>query len=210
MKTPIVHALLIVSIFLTPTLVWAAPKDLPDDLRGRYFMVVWAYQGRAPIDSHSFASFYNGDDLSKGQVAPATISWLSATGVVHPLQFEVGRNFSLTETLAMACQGGKRVLSWGPYEIKPELYQRALARIELLRSGKVAYSGIGFRPGAMNCIQAAGDIAPIPFRPGSSWGLAASETIVRHLRRFFKNGGQPNDTVAQSVMSNGCETVAKR
>jgi hypothetical protein len=208
MKKLIVYILLIVSVLLTPNFAAAALKA--EDLRGRYFMVVWAYQGHAPIDSHSFASFYNGDDLAEGKVAPATISWLSATGVVHPLQSESGRNFSLTETLAMACQGGKRVASWGPYEIKPELYQRALARIELLRSGKVAYSGIGTRPGAMNCIQAAGDIAHIPFRPGSSWGIAASEAIVRHLRRFFNNGGQPNDAVAQSVMLNGCQGVADR
>ena len=139
-------------------------------------------------------------------MTPATISWLSASGVVHPLEIEVGRNFSLSETLTMACRGGKRVASWGPYEIKPELYERALARIELLRSGKVAYSGIGSRPGAMNCIEAAGDIAAAhAFRPGSSWGAAASETIVRHLRRFFKNGGEPNDAIAQSVMSNGCQ-----
>jgi hypothetical protein len=181
-----------------------------EDLRGRYFMVIWAYQGHAPIDSHSFASFYSGDDLAEGRVTPATISWLSVTGVVHPLHSEVGRNFSLTETLAMACQGGKRVGSWGPYEINPELYQRALARIALLKSGKVAYSGIGSRPGAMNCIEAAGDIAAHAFRPGSSWGLTASETIVRHLRRFFKNRGQPNDAVAQFVMSNGSQGIANR
>jgi hypothetical protein len=60
----------------------------------------------------------------------------------------------------------------------------------------------------MNCIEAAGDIGHIPLRPGSSWGLAASEAIVRHLRRFFKSG-QPND-IAQSVMSQGCENIATR
>ena len=210
MKTLIVYLLLIVSICLTPIIVRAAAKDLPEDLRGRYFVVIWAYQGHAPTDSHSFASFYNGDDLADGRVTPATISWLSATGDVHPLQVEEGRNFSLTETLAMACQGGKRVANWGPYEISADLYRRALARIELLRSGQVAFSAVGSRPGAMNCIQAAGDLGHSPFRPGSSWGLAASEAIVRHLHRFFKNGGQPNYTIAQSVMSKGCPEIAKR
>jgi hypothetical protein len=209
MKTLTIYALLIVSVFL-PTHLWAAPRELPEDVGGRYFMVVWAYQGHGPIDSHSFASFYKGDDLAQGRVTAATISWLSVSGVVHPLRLEAGRNFSLTETLAMACQGGKQVASWGPYEIKLELYQRALARIELLSSGKVAYSGVGSRPGAMNCIQAAGDITHIPFRPGSSWGIAASEAIVRHLRRFLRNGGQPNDTIAQSVMANGCQDIANR
>jgi hypothetical protein len=182
----------------------------PEDLRGRYFVVIWAYQGHAPTDSHSFASFYDGDDLADGRVTPSTISWLPATGVVRPLQIEQGRNFSLTETLAIACEGGKRVANWGPFEIKADLYRRALARIELLRSGKVAFSAVGFPPGAMNCIEAAGDIGHTRFHPGSSWGLGASEAIVQHLRRFFKNGGRANDTIAQSVMSKGCRSIAKR
>ena len=210
MKMLIVYLSLTVSICLTPILMGAVPKALQQDMRGRYFMVIWAYQGHAPTDSHSFATFYDGDDLADNRVTPATISWLPATGTVHPLQVEEGRNFSLTETLALACQSGKRVANWGPYEISADLYRRALARIELLRSGKVAFSALGFRPGTMNCIQAAGDIAHTPFRPGSSWGLAASQAIVRHLRRFFKNGGQTNDTIAQSVMSNGCQNIAKR
>jgi hypothetical protein len=211
MKTLTLYSLLIVSFCLISILLMgAAPKDFPEDMRGRYFMVIWAYQGQAPTDSHSFATFYDGDDLADGRVTPATISWLPATGTVHPLQVEEGRNFSLAETLAVACQNGKRVANWGPYEISADLYRRALARIELLRSGKVAFNALGFHSGAMNCIEAAGDIAHTPFRPGSSWGLAASQAIVRHLRRFFKNGGQPNDTIAQSVMSKGCQNIAKR
>jgi len=39
-------------------------------LRGRYFLMVWGYQGpgNAPKDSHSFAAFYDGDDLADGRV----------------------------------------------------------------------------------------------------------------------------------------------
>ena len=209
MRTLLVSIFLLAIIDLAPLISWTAPKNLPGDLRGRYFVVIWAYQGHAPTDSHSFASFYNGDDLAEGRVTPATISWLPASGEVHPLQVERGRNFSLIETLAIACQGGKRVANWGPYEVTADLYRRALARIELLRSGRVAFSAVGSHPHAMNCIEAAGDIGHTPLRPGSSWGVAASEAIVRHLRRFFKSG-QPNDIIAQSVMSQGCDNIAIR
>jgi hypothetical protein len=75
----------------------------------------------------------------------------------------------------MACRDGKRVASWGPYETNFDLYQRALARIRLLASGRVAYSGLALFPGTMNCIKAAGDITDTPLNQGISWGFAASE-----------------------------------
>jgi hypothetical protein len=42
----------------------------------------------------------------------------------------------------------------------------------------------------MNCIEATGDIAETPFRPGLVWGFRASEAVVRHLSPLFKNGGR--------------------
>src|SRR5919204_1970933 len=65
-------------------------------LHDRYFVMVWSYQ--APdndvVKAHTFASFYNGDDLANGKVNPATISWLPSTGVVNPFAIARGRNFS--------------------------------------------------------------------------------------------------------------------
>src|SRR3954469_8416504 len=85
-----------------------------------------------------FASFYDGADLAKRRVNPATISWLPESGRVHLFGVERGRNFTLDQTLALACQSGKKVRSWGPYEISADLYRRALNRIRLLESGSVA------------------------------------------------------------------------
>jgi hypothetical protein len=62
----------------------------------------------------------------------------------------------------------KRVASWGPYETNFDLYQRALARIRLLASGRVAYSGLALFPGTMNCIKAAGEITDAPLNQGIS------------------------------------------
>jgi hypothetical protein len=88
-------------------------------LKGHYFLVVWVYQGPDDdlVHAHTFTSFYRGDDLAKGVVRPATISWLPATGVVQPFGAEKGHNFSLDETLHLACRSGRQVTSWGPYEI---------------------------------------------------------------------------------------------
>jgi hypothetical protein len=204
-KTLVLSLLVFVGAGFDPVLA-QADKEEREALRGRYFIVVWAYQGAGnlPRDSHTFATFYDGEDLAGGHVTPATISWLPATGVVHPLGVERGRNFSLAQTLALACQSGKHVASWGPYEITFRLYRRALARIQLLRSRKVAYGGLSLRPGTMNCIEAAGDITDTPFHWGISWGFAASEAVVRHLSPFFKNRGRINKTVANMPIWNRC------
>ncbi|HEY9713025.1 MAG TPA: hypothetical protein V6C72_06125, partial [Chroococcales cyanobacterium] len=113
-------------------------------LTGRYYLVVWGLQGpdNDVVDSHTFVSFYRGDDLDKGIVKPATISWLPATGVVQVFGSEKGHNFTVAQTLKMACRSGRQVKSWGPYEIEPALYRRALKRIRLLNSGRVQYSMI--------------------------------------------------------------------
>ena len=80
-----------------------AHSGLPS-LQNRYFLVVWGYQGvgNLPRDSHTFLTVYRGDDLAKGRVAPATISWFRATGVVHLVGVERGRNLFLSQTLAIA------------------------------------------------------------------------------------------------------------
>src|SRR3954463_13750067 len=107
---------LILYLFLVASagLAWVpahAHVAAPEALRGRYFMIVWAYEGpgNPPMESHTFATFYNGDDLAQGLSKPVTISWLPATGVVRLLRVERGRNFSLAQTLAMACQTGKQI-----------------------------------------------------------------------------------------------------
>ncbi len=159
----------------------------PGALVGHYFMIVWAYQGPDDdlVHAHTFASFYRGDDLANGTVRPETISWLPAAGAVHLFGSERGRNFSLDDTLRRACGAGRKVTSWGPYEIKPELFRRAMARVQKLQSGQIRYSMITSLPHSMNCITAAGDITPHPLNTGLLWGVAASAEVVRHLSPYF-------------------------
>jgi hypothetical protein len=183
-----------------------AYSDSPS-LQHHYFLVVWGYQGAGnlPRDSHTFLTIYRGDDLAEGRVIPATISWFPADRGVHLVGVERGHNFSLPQTLAIACRGRKHVATWGPYEIPSALYRQVLARIKLLESGRIDYSALSLGPGSMNCIEAAGNITNKPFHPLISWGHQASKATVRHLSPFFKNGGRVNRTVARMVLWNACQ-----
>lgn len=190
------------------SIVPAIAQDENDQtpLNGRYFLVVWSYQGPDDdvVHAHTFTSFYRGDDLARGAVRPATISWLPATGVVQPFGVEKGRNFSLVDTLSMACHAHRRVKSWGPYEIKPELYQSAKKRIRLLESGSIAYSMIDAQPHAMNCITAAGDITPQHLDTGILWGVAASAAVVHHLSPYFVGDGHALRGLADLLKGKAC------
>jgi hypothetical protein len=70
-------------------------------------------------------------------------------------------NLDLPETFRFARELGARVYEWGPYRIRPELYERGLRQIERLNSGRIAYKVLdgAWRPdGASNCIHA----VPVP------------------------------------------------
>ena len=183
-------------------------------LTGRYFLVVWGFQGpdNDVVDSHTFVSFYRGDDLAKGIVKPATISWLPATGVVQLFGSEKGHNFTLAQTLRMACRSGRQLKSWGPYEIKPALFQRALKRIRRLQSGRIQYSMIDSDPGTMNCIDAAGDLTSIPFDSGIAWGFVASDAVVQHLSPYFKQSRTTALSLKRLLTRDACQpsTAASR
>jgi len=160
----------------------AGGKAQAQSLQGRYFVVVWGYEGASisPSDAHTFATFYRGDDLAQGNVHPATISWLPATGVLQFGVVEKGKNFSLGETLALARRRRYRVAAYGPYEIGAKTYSRAMARIRLLNSGRIAYTVINGPAGAMNCIEAAGSVGG-PISTGLSYGFSASTAVAGHL-----------------------------
>jgi hypothetical protein len=64
--------LLVLVVVATP--VFAQPSDV-ESLASRYFVVVWAYEGDAPRDSHTFATFYKGDDLAKGRIPPLLVGF---------------------------------------------------------------------------------------------------------------------------------------
>lgn len=180
-------ALFILFALGTPCIARAQHSAELDDLRGRYFLVVWAYQGPDDdlVHAHTFVSFYRGNDLAKGVIHPVTISWLPATGKVPLFGVVRGHNFSLDQTLSSACRAGRAIKSWGPYEVRPELFRSAMRRVRLLQSHRIKYSMIDAPPKAMNCITAAGDLTQTRLHTGILWGVAASAEVVRHLSPYF-------------------------
>lgn len=198
------------ALVVLSTSLGAEPASHRSALRGHYFVMVWGFQGQDNdvVHSHTFASFYKGDDLSKGIIKPVTISWLPATGVIDPFAAEPGHNFTLAQTLEMACRLNREVKSWGPYAIEPALYQRAVKRVRLLNSGRVQYSMIDTAPRTMNCIDAAGDLTPTPLDTGIAWGFVASDAVVQHLSPYFIHSGRWDQTLKNMIARNACPEPA--
>lgn len=174
----------------------AATTARAESLAGHYFMVVWGYEGRsgAPEQAHTFVSFYRGGELGK----PVTISWLPASGIVRPGVVVPGRNFTLAETLQIARSRGARLRSYGPYEIQPDLYRRAVERAGELNAGRWDYTMVNGPSGAMNCIAAAGGVGG-PITTGFDYGYAASNDVVRHLGRWIIDNPETQQQVAERL-----------
>ncbi len=183
-----------------------------------FYMVMFAAEGspNQARTSHAFATFVREDNGVLTQ--ELTISWLPALGYFGPnssmplLQIVPGRNYSLDETVSLS--PGRHVSFWGPYEITPQLFSRAQARVGYLRSGATSYkmmvllrnlrgnAGRNQPGGAINCIMALSDIGGY-LDTGTSWGIAASGQVLSFLAplvlddiRFSSYG---HDDIAQKM-----------
>src|ERR1700687_729114 len=134
-----------------------------------YYMIVYGAQRtpNVPRFTHTFATFVKatgeGNDKTKYKVEEHTISWIAKTKeiVVARAKPEPGVNLSLKESMDLAASLEEKVSMWGPFEIKKDLYDRALKQIDRLESAKVGYKAIDlrFRPEtAINCIHAVSDL----------------------------------------------------
>jgi hypothetical protein len=177
-----------------------------------YYMIVYSAQRapNAPRFSHTFATFVkatgDGNDNTKYKIEPHTISWIAKTKeiVVARLKPEPGVNLSLKESLELAVSLEEKISMWGPFEIKKELYDRALKQIDRLESNKVQYKAVDlrFRPDtAINCIHAVSDIdADNGFLDvGTASGNEASRAVAGHLRRWIIKPEKTYDWVSKKL-----------
>jgi hypothetical protein len=179
-------------VLLLP-LLFLTPSVQADEL---YFMAVFgAQRGRTqPAYAHTFATFVKltgeGPCLDTYQIESHTISWLPTRLVVELmcLSPEAGTNFDLPTSLQIAYTQGATVTMFGPFQIKAELYDRALEHIDRLESGKIRYKAIdtGFRTAvASNCIHAVSDLTvnrPCLRVASPGWGVFASHLVALRLR----------------------------
>ncbi len=138
---------------------------LPGQAAERYYLMVFGSQldQSQPRYTHSFAVFVKatGEGLFPEHYAleAHTISWMPRALEIHLARLcpERGVNLGLHETIRYVLGEGERISYWGPYEIEPELYCRALRQIAVLNSGEVAYKAVdtGYPTDrASNCIHA--------------------------------------------------------
>ena len=160
--------------------------------KARFYMAVFAQDTnpRAAQTAHTFATFVKTD----GEKFEAhTISWLPRGDNVKLLKRpEPGVNLDLKASLDRAAGMKAQVFEWGPFEIKPALYDLALKHIALLNSGKVLYKAVDLVPERggeiiSNCIHAVTDIDMENGRTklGPQFGVDASEAVVEHLSRWI-------------------------
>jgi hypothetical protein len=156
-----------------------------------YYVSVFAFDSvpRRAQYSHTFATFIKS---SGGSVEAHTISWFpqSRRIEVARTQSEPGMNLDLDQTLRFARSLDARVYEWGPYRIRPELYERGLRQIERLNSGRIAYKVLdgAWRPdAASNCIHAVSDIDADDgyLTVDGAYGVEASTRVVEHLSRWI-------------------------
>jgi hypothetical protein len=185
------------------------------------YMVVLSSQrpeANLPRYSHSFAAFVRVNECrGVSWLESFTISWLPVRGAVQFIALlpEPGRNFGLHETIRLVQAECERVSLWGPYQITPELYRRALQQKAHLESGAVSYKAVDTGwPAARvsNCIHAVADIAADepPLRIASpGWGDPASYYIVLHLLPEIINPRMEHDWVLDVLGLRDCSLLRR-
>jgi hypothetical protein len=161
----------------------------------RYYLWVFSSQStpKLPRYTHTWATFAKVTDCDgKRFVEALTISWMPANLRIRPyaLRPEAGTNLDLPTTLRFVHSQCQRISVWGPYEIDPLLYLRALSQKARLESGRVLYRTVDPLIRGENisdCIHAVSDIDSIRTRlsyPVSPFfGDAAGRRIAHALQR---------------------------
>jgi hypothetical protein len=163
-----------------------------------YYVIVFGSQTVPPHAeySHTFATFVRVQKSCESAETPNveghTISWMPEALKIrlHPLLPETGVAFDLESTIQWALSTGQRISMWGPYQIQPALYCRAMKQISLLESGKVRYKAVdsGYPSFVTsNCIHGvAAAVDGHRIIVGSpSFGETASFAVLRNMRRWI-------------------------
>jgi ABC-type phosphate/phosphonate transport system substrate-binding protein len=190
-----------------PLLV-AAVSGLEKEPRQRepeYYLCVFAFDSvpRRAQYSHTFATFIKS---SGGSVEAHTVSWLPKNKRIEiaRTQSEPGMNLDLHQTLHFAQDLSARVYEWGPYRIRPELYERSLRQIERLNSGRIQYKALdgAWRPdAASNCVHAVSDndVDDGYLTVDGAYGVAASARVVEYLSRWMIQPGRELPSIHEKL-----------
>ena len=188
--------------------LWSGVAAQASAAEDTYFVVLFGQQQQGcnkPSLAHSYATFIH--LTADGQMDSFTISWLPVTGKVRTLSPmpEEGRNFTLEETLKIARDNHLEISLWGPYQIQPELWCRAMRSKAWLDSGKVLYQAFDY--GAIdgrvcNCVHAVAHITgtqrsllPSVFVAPSNWGKTGSYWAALAMTPWFLEPCRTHDSL---------------
>jgi hypothetical protein len=146
-----------------------------------------AQRGIRPTYAHTFARF------TRDGKPDVVINWLPVDGRIIRVIPGAGRNLSLAESFEQAKKNGQTVKSFGPYLVKPGLYELAAAQKSRLDSfyRYKAFDLFSRRRGvAVNCVHAVSDVdgRPVTF---PFFGDAAAEILRRHFSRWIIETKEP-------------------
>ena len=174
-----------------------------------YYVAVFGSQTypNNPDYAHTFAAFVkaSGDGPCPTSYAVEDsfcISWLPRNLKIRvsALLPECGANFGLRETIDYALANEERVSMWGPYRIEKELYDKAVAQVNLLQSGEVRYKAVdsGYpNDRVSNCIHAvavcAGGYRVRVLSP--AFGQTASWVVLQRFKPFIFNTAETHEWV---------------
>ena len=159
----------------------------------RHFVLIFGAQPKPKVIrySHTWATFVRvvDDPAAPGgaQLFAHTLSFYPATLDVRPLALraEPGVNLDLDTTLALMRQNNAGVTAWGPFPMRPQVYQKSVEVWTQFSSGIVDYRAIDtFNRNVDDCIHAVTAVDPDYGRghyPLTRVGKSASRYIARQV-----------------------------
>ncbi|WP_435006806.1 hypothetical protein P12x_004281 [Tundrisphaera lichenicola] len=166
---------------------WALADDY-------YFVMIFGSQSRPKLlrYTHTWATFVKatgeGPDLANYALETHTISWLPASLRVRTFapRAETGVNLGLDETIDYVLKNGENVNLWGPFIVRPEIWDRSLRIHQILDSGQAEYRAISTSRDLLisDCIHAVAAVDPVFGRnhyPLIRVGKPASRYIARQI-----------------------------
>lgn len=188
-------------ICLLGALLVAAPGS-----RYEYYALIFSYDDpitQSVQSAHTFATFVKVEAPRK-VVELQTISWYPRSGTIRLLATpEAGVNRSLAETLQIARKHRLQTVLWGPYEIKQDLYVRAIERVRQLEQNQLQYRVLASNAygagDAVNCIHAVSDLCgSVHF--AAAYGQNAGRQVALHCTRFLVQSFQTHDWLTRAVL----------
>jgi hypothetical protein len=160
-----------------------------------YYLLIFGSQSQPKRlrDCHSWATFVKavgeGPDPANYSLEAHSLSWVPASLDVHVWRPkpEPGANLSLEKTLEWVYSSNQNVTMWGPFLIRPIIYQRSLEVRAILERGEAQYRAIDSATNLLisDCIHAVAAVDPQFGRlhyPLIRIGKPASRYIARQVK----------------------------